>query len=425
MISKRLEELEHFGIKLGLENISALLAAIGDPQTWYPSILIAGTNGKGSVGAMLAKILQTQGYRTGHYSSPHLTDVRERVSVDREPISPDAFEQELTSVFTAIDLLQQNGQLQNPPTYFETLTALAFQHFRNRKVDIAVVEVGMGGRYDATNVLNHILSIITTIDYDHEAYLGKTLASIAFEKTGILRLGGQLVTGSLPIEASAVIRDAVGRLRILWRQSEREDVQNLKLENGFPVFRYRPLQKTIRVNLRGKYQADNAAVALLACDALGQLGFRIEGSAAREALATVEWPGRLQMLSENPTVLLDCAHNPMGVRALSDFLKDMGWGKVIALFTAMKDKNYSTMLKVMAPALEKIWLTRIPPLDRCADFDQLTVATHSEGIRFGYNEDASEAFVDAREEAGSKGLPLVVFGSMYLIGQILKDQKQH
>lgn len=424
MISKRLEELEHFGIKLGLENIRVLLAAIGDPQTWYPSILIAGTNGKGSVGAMLAKILQTQGFRTGHYSSPHLADVRERISVDGELISPDAFEQELASVFTAIDLLQQNGQLQNPPTHFETLTALGFQHFRNRKVDIAVIEVGMGGRYDATNVLNQILSIITTIDYDHESYLGKTLAAIAFEKAGILRLGGQLVTGLLPIEASAVIRDTAGRSRILWRQSDREDVQDLKLENGFPVFRYRPLQKTVRVNLRGKYQAENAAVALLACDALGQLGFRIEGSAAREALASVEWPGRLQMLSENPIVLLDCAHNPMGVRSLFDFLKDMGWGKVIALFTAMKDKNYSTMLKVMAPALEKIWLTRIPPLDRCADFDQLTVAAHSEGIRFGYNEDTSEAFIDAREEAISKGLPLVVFGSMYLIGQILKDQKQ-
>jgi dihydrofolate synthase / folylpolyglutamate synthase len=423
LISKRLEELEQFGIKLGLENIRALLAAIGDPQTWYPSILIAGTNGKGSVGAMLAKILQTQGFRTGHYSSPHLVDVRERIAVDGEPISQDAFEEELTTVFTAIDLLQQNGQLPNPPTYFETLTGLGFRHFRNRKVDIAVVEVGLGGRYDATNVLNQILSIITTIDYDHEAYLGKTLAAIAFEKAGILRQGGQLVTGFLPIEASAVIHDAVGRSHILWRQADREDVQNLQSENGFPVFRYRPWQKTIRVNLRGKYQADNAAIALLACDALGRLGFRIEGSAAREALASVEWPGRLQMLSENPAILLDCAHNPMGVRSLSDFLKDIGWGKVIALFTAMKDKNYSSMLKTIAPTFEKIWLTRIPPLDRCADFDQLTVAAHSEGIRFVYNEDATEAFVDAREEAMSKKLPLVVFGSMYLIGQILKDHQ--
>lgn len=416
---ERLGSLEMFGVKLGLQNIRILVDSLGNPQDAFPSILIAGTNGKGSVGAMLAEILLQHGCRVGHYTSPHLTDVRERIRVDRDWISTTEFEDILVNVFSAVDRLVESGVLPHAATYFETLTAAAFLHFRNRAVNWAVIEVGMGGRYDATNVLQQQLSIITSLDFDHEEYLGNTLTQIASEKAGILKPSGKLATGWLPPEAQKVIAKTVEENSVEWRSVEPSTIADLELVNGFPEFRYGPWQESFRVNLRGKYQAQNAATALVAMDLLVECGVPVDRAIVKKALADVTWPGRLQLLPGSPPILLDCAHNPMGARSLADYLHDVGWERCVCLFTAMKDKNFHSMLQIISPHIESLILTRVDPLPRCATLEQLKDAANQAGLHSLDQEAPLQALDLAKRTALQKGLPLVIFGSMYLIGKLL------
>lgn len=416
---ERLASLEMFGVKLGLQNIRNLLDSLGNPQDTFPSILIAGTNGKGSVGAMVAEILLQHGHRVGHYTSPHLTDVRERICVDRDWISTTEFEDILVNVFSAVDRLVEAGVLPHAATYFETLTAAAFLHFRNRAVNWAVIEVGMGGRYDATNVVQQQLSIITSLDFDHEEYLGSTLTQIATEKAGILKPFGKLATGLLPPEAQQVLLKAVEENSVAWRSVEPSTIADLELVDGFPAFRYAPWQETFHVNLRGKYQAQNAATALVAMDLLGESGVSVNRAIVKKALASVTWPGRLQLQAGSPQILLDSAHNPMGARSLADYLQDIGWNRCVCLFTAMKDKNFRSMLQIVSPHIESLILTRVDPVLRCATLEQLKDAANRAGLQTLEEEDPLQALDLAKRTAIQKGAPLVIFGSMYLIGKLL------
>ena len=416
---RRLESSEKFGIKLGLDQIRTLLNELGNPQDSFSSILIAGTNGKGSVSAMLDAIFLAHEFQTGLYTSPHLVDVRERIRVSGEMISTLEFEESLTVVFSAVDRLISSSQLENLPTHFEILTAAAFYHFRKAGIRYAIVEVGMGGRFDATSVLNQFLSIITTIDLDHEQYLGKSLAEIAFEKSGIFKPAVPIVTGILPAEAQSVVESNAAEKGCLIVQTKSSNLRNLRLEDGFPVFEYEPWQETIRVHLRGRHQAANAAVALLASDVLREGGVSLNRQKIVRAFASVEWPGRLQILSRDPLVLADSAHNPMGVQTLVSFLEDMNWNRVVILFTAMQDKNFPLMLQLISKKAENIFLTRVPPENRCAEMDELVSAAKKAGIRAEAQEDPEVAFEKAKEAASRSKIPLVIFGSMYLVGRIL------
>jgi dihydrofolate synthase/folylpolyglutamate synthase len=419
---QRLESLEIIGVKLGLGNIRTLLAELDNPQRSFPSILIAGTNGKGSVGAMLAEVLLQHGLRTGHYVSPHLADVRERIRINNELIQSTEFEIELSVVLAAVDRLLASGLLEHHPTYFETLTAAAFLWFAREKVDWAVVEVGMGGRFDATNVVEQRLSIITTIDFDHESYLGQTLSEIAGEKAGIVKRGGPLVVGNLPPEARMAALAAAQENDAAWRETSASDIRNLILEDGYPVFEYEPWKEKIQVSLRGRHQAENASTALLACEVLRDLGVAVDREKVRSGLANVRWRGRLELLSAAPPILVDCAHNPAGARSLAAFFDDMNWPRVVALFTAMSDKKYGPMLQLLSPRIETLFLTRVQPLNRCATAVQLGQAAEAAGLQHEMVDDPTRAFVRAKQEAESQGLPLVVFGSMYLVGLLLKAQ---
>src|SRR3972149_5681288 len=331
---ERLSSLETVGVKLGLENIKTLLQALRNPESSFFSILIAGTNGKGSVGAMVEIILRRHGFRTGHYSSPHLLDVCERIRVNGNVIPRLDFESHLSLVFQTVDYLLKEGVLQNTPTYFETLTALSFSYFRQTKVEFAVVEVGLGGRFDATNAISQSLSVITSIDFDHEEFLGKTLSEIAAEKAGILKQNSIVVTGKLPAEAMQIVSRVAQDRKCILRSLDDSDLSRLRLETGFPVFEYRPWGESFRVNLRGRHQAGNAALALLTCDELRKMDIPIHRHTAQQALNEVFWPGRLEMLPAAPPILLDCAHNPMGARSLAHFMEDMRWEKTVFLFTA-------------------------------------------------------------------------------------------
>jgi dihydrofolate synthase / folylpolyglutamate synthase len=418
-ILTRLESLERIGIKLGLKNIETLLQSLGNPQNAYSSILIAGTNGKGSVGAMLQTILSRHGFLTGYYSSPHLIELGERIRVGGKSISESDLFQELKHIFTRVDSLLETGALQNVPTYFETLTAVAFHHFAKRGVSFAVIEVGMGGRFDATNTLSPMVSVITSIDYDHEAYLGRTLPEIAGEKAGIIKHHTPVITGIISEEATRPIAEKSEAETSPLQSVDSNDIQDLMLQDGFPVFKYRPWQETIRVNLRGKHQATNAAVALHVCDALKKMEVPLDHETIKEALNEVNWPGRLEILSNDPLTLVDCAHNAMGVASLAKFLEDAKWDAAIGLFTAMQDKRIVPMLKAISHRISNLVLTRVEPRSRCAATEALVQAAVSSEIRYAINEDPVSAFRDATKLAREEKRPLVIFGSIYLIGQIL------
>ena len=420
-VYERLESLEKIGIKLGLRNIKVILEALGQPQNSFRSVLIAGTNGKGSTGAMLESILRNQGFKTGYYTSPHLVDIRERIQINRDLISEKDFEAVLLKVFDAVNSMIASARLETPPTYFEVLTASAFLHFKQSKIDFGVVEVGLGGRFDATNVLSQNVSVITSIDYDHEEFLGKSLAQIAFEKAGIFKHETPAVVGPLPPKATETIHEVATRLNCAVSKFDLSAIQNLHLIEGFPVFNFRNLP--IRVNLRGRHQVNNAGVTLTVCEVLRSIEVDISDNAMIDGLNKVEWSGRLDLLQQNPPVLLDCAHNPMGVRSLAEFLKEYGWNEVVALFTAMKDKKIPGMLTEIAPVINHMVLTRVHPASRCATKDQLTKACDDEKIRWEFYETVESALDLSLERAKEKGLPLLIFGSIYLAGEILNSVK--
>lgn len=423
-IYQRLAGLEVFGARLGLERITTLLACLGSPQDAYPSILIAGTNGKGSVGAMVSAILTGLGVKTGYYTSPHLVDPTERIAIDQTAVTRAEFEEALSAVFDAVDRLRGRSELDEAPTYFETMTAAAFWHFRKAGVQAAVVEVGLGGRFDATNVLHQKVSVITTIGLDHQEVLGKTIPDIAAEKAGIIQPGSLVITGPLPAEAAAVVREkATACATPAVVEIGAGSLKNLTLIDGFPVFDYPPWNRRVRVNLRGRHQAQNAAVALAAVEGLAErAGMTVDRDAAVATLDRIYWPGRLDVLQSQPLILVDSAHNPMGVRSVADFLREMGFHKSTGLFTAMRDKQIEPMLTEMAPLLDELFLTRVPPLQRCAPREQLDDACRSVGLpaSFHYSDDPAEALDRARSHAATRRQPLIVFGSMYLVGTIFR-----
>ncbi|HEY4492617.1 MAG TPA: Mur ligase family protein, partial [Acidobacteriota bacterium] len=316
--------------------------------------------------------------------------------------------------------LLQEGTLLHPPTHFETLTALAFHYFQQRSVEVAVIEVGLGGRFDATNALSQKVSIITTIGFDHEQFLGERLSEIAAEKAAILKPLTTVVTGILDPEAMRVVAEAAEQRNCHLRALTQEDFRFLNLDTeGYPIFEYLPWNDVFRVRLRGKHQAHNACVALLACEALQRSGLRMQRELVRQALQQVTWPGRLQITAGSPRILLDCAHNPMGVETLADFLNDFGWNHVAGLFTSMHDKKIDRMLSVIASKLEIIFLTRVPPYERCADRDELVQAAELAQASYIYEKETDRALEKAVSYARDKTIPLVVFGSIYLTGKIM------
>src|SRR5687768_8240826 len=279
---EKLFALERFGIKLGLDNIRALLAALGNPERAWPSIHIAGTNGKGSVAAMVERALRAAGLRTGRYTSPHLDRVEERVAIDGAPVDRAIFEGVTAQVLDAVDRALADGTLAVMPTFFEVSTAVAFEIFRRRHVNVAIVEVGLGGRFDATNVLTPKITAITSIALDHERHLGHTLSDIAFEKAGIAKPGVPLVIGPLPGEAAAKVAEvaaAVGAPIIA--------AQATALDRRYP---------SVKLALPGRHQLENAAVAVAILERWSMTMTNISTDAIVAGLSDCQWPARLEWL---------------------------------------------------------------------------------------------------------------------------------
>ncbi|MDH4064656.1 MAG: Mur ligase family protein [Acidobacteriota bacterium] len=349
--TERLFALETFGIKLGLDNIRALTSALGHPERAYHTVHVAGTNGKGSVSAMVEHGLRAQGYRTGLYTSPHLDRIEERAAVDGAAVAPEQFESCARDVLAVVDALASEGRLPVSPTFFEVTTAIAFEVFRRAGVEVAVVEVGLGGRHDATNVVEPMASAITSIAFDHEQHLGRTLAAIAAEKAGIARRGVPLVLGDLPPEAREVVLavareagapvvEAGGAIR---RTDVTDGVATVWAENSAGGF------GPVRLALRGRHQAGNAAVAIQLMRALDAHGLRMSSESLVAGLSQARWPGRLEWLKTGGgTLLIDAAHNPAGTSALATYLLEAGVSPLPIALAMMEDKDVAGMVGPLA-----------------------------------------------------------------------------
>jgi dihydrofolate synthase/folylpolyglutamate synthase len=426
-------DLERFGIKLDLSNITSFMNRLGNPHLKFLSIHIAGSNGKGSVAAMLQSILSFSGYRTGLYTSPHLVDFRERIRIGDELIDKDFIVDFVNDLKEEID---KKGY-----TFFEVTTALAFSYFAKNKVDITVLETGMGGRLDATNIVTPLISIITNISLEHTEHLGASLPQIAFEKAGIIKTEVPTITAVDKPEVLQVIKNVCGErkspLLVINIDSstsdeklsplpmgERDRVRgNLKIhklsidQTGFDFGPY----KNLKLNLAGRYQVTNAGLAIFAIEKLKEMGWKIKTKAVKNGLKDVNWRGRLEIFRKNPLTLLDVAHNPAGTKALVDALDELfPQKKIIFIFGVMADKDYSSVLKQICRKAKFIVLTK-PDYKRAADPELLEKVLTNENRPYEILPQVKQAYVFALKNANSEDV-ICITGSHFTVGEFLSEK---
>lgn len=394
--------------KLGLEPITILLKALGDPQQAFRSVHVAGTNGKGSTCAMIESGLRAAGIRTGLFTSPHLVEPTERIQIDGKPVSAPEFAQAFAEVHGAAESLMEAGKLEYHPTYFETVTAMAFVLFRQRRVETAVVEVGLGGRLDATNVLRPQLCVITPIDYDHESYLGSGIEQIAAEKAGILKEGIPVVFALQRLEVRQVLCEFVHKLNLTVREYL-ADVQDERITREGCSFTATGSERiSITCPLAGQHQVINAMTAANALRALGVPVKTIE-----EGIRTVRWPGRLETVSRQPLIILDGAHNPAGARALAQHIRSFySDRKVWLIYGAMRDKAVEEISEILFPVADHIILTA-PDMPRAVKPE--TLLEMADATRTETALDLKTALQIARRAPTETAI--FITGSLYLVGE--------
>ena len=407
--------------KLGLDAIAKLLKALGDPERQYPTVIVAGTNGKGSTSALLANILYKAGYRTGLYTSPHLLRVNERIRVNGEEVSDDDFARCLTEVWLAARRLLSEKQLAHGPSFFESLTATAFLHFARAEVNFAVLEVGMGGRLDATNTTQSRIAVITPVDVDHVEYLGATRVAIAAEKAGVIKPGRTVVSACEHPDVAEVIRDRCRECGAdLIDVSSFASVSHLSNSEGryaFDVSLDGNLLTGLQLPLRGRFQVTNATTALTAAWLLKQNGLHISTEAMREGLRDVSWPGRLEMLLPRPLVLVDGAHNPAAARELAAFIEEQLPGRSLRLvYASMRDKAIGEISRILFPLAAEVYLSR-PRQARAASAEEILAAAEVQPRRVVIQPDPARALEEACRASGPDDVVLVA-GSLYLVGAI-------
>lgn len=421
---ERLYALRTFGIKPGLETTVALLERLGRPERSFVSIHVAGTNGKGSVCAMLDAVLRRTGLRVGLYTSPHLVRFNERIRVNGQEISDEA----LAALFD--DMEPQAAAVAaagREPTFFEFTTALAFEHFRREKVQVAVVETGLGGRLDSTNVLTPLISVITRIGLEHTAYLGTTLAAIAGEKAGIIKPGRPVVCGATPDEVLEVlIKTAEARKSPVINVAESivvkrvsQDVTGQKVSIAGNEVNYGP----VVMKLLGKHQLENCATAVAALETLASCSpLAIPPDVIRVGLSEAVWPGRLEVLSHEPPIILDGAHNPDGARTLAVALKELFRRKKVGLVWGMcDDKDALGFAKALGAAVKRCWTVPIDT-ERSLAPDKLLQIAKTEGWQ---SEAATlpEALARARVWALDNDGVVCIAGSLFLAGEVLQKRE--
>ena len=397
--------LEQFGIKFGLDNIIAIVERLGRPDRAYRTVHVAGTNGKGSVTAMTDAALRAAGHRSARYTSPHLIDITERFVIDGAPVPQSALIAATTDVRDAVESLRADRTLSTQPTFFEVTTAIALELFRRARVEVAVLEVGLGGRLDATNVVTPIATAITSIAFDHQQYLGSTLADIAFEKAGIIKPGVPIVVGELDAEARDVIVRVARERGARLVEAARSDA------DGFAI------------GLRGAHQAINAAVAVRLLELVDGAGVRVPREAAAEGVRNPHWPARLdeRVLSDGRSLLLDAAHNPAGAAALASYLQADPPPRPL-VFAAMRDKDVDSMLRALLPAVSRLVVTRASNA-RSAEPRALADRAHviAPAIAITVEDSLDAALADAWRDSPR----VVVAGSIFLLGDVMQRVGLH
>jgi len=412
--------LERLGMKFGLENITKLCAALENPQRSFRSVIVAGTNGKGSVTAMASAALHAAGHRSARYISPHLERLEERFVIgEREVASADLMEAART-VQQSVERLMRGGGLEALPTFFECATAIAFELFRRASVDVAVIEVGLGGRLDATNVITPLAAAITSIDFDHQDLLGRTLESIAREKAGVIKPGIPVVVGPLPVEAFTVIQATCRERRARLINAEEVVRVSSVLDHGRTIATLQSphhLLANVRLALPGRHQVCNAAVAVCLMEELTGLGIELDRAAMMTGLTDARWPGRLEHVHvHGADVLLDAAHNPAGARALADYLRDVGWRDVTLVVGVMRDKDVAGMLSVLLPLTGWLICTTAPSPRalQAEELARLAATLPSAPARVVAIPDPAAAM----GKACRAGARVVAAGSIFLIGAL-------
>jgi len=402
--------LQRFGIKLGLTTIRKILKNLGNPQNQYACIHIAGTNGKGSIASGLSAILQAAGFRTGLYTSPHLIDFNERITINNQQISD-------KRVVEAYHKVKSVHRGKREPTFFEFTTAMALYEFAAQDVDWAIIETGMGGRLDATNMVKPAVSIISNISLEHRMYLGNTIAEIAGEKGGIIKKGIPVVTGARQTDAVSVLR-SIAENKTAPFHCFGKDFRVRRTNNQ--TFNYYGLDHTwrhLQTNLVGPHQMDNASLVLAACEALiRKKKLRITENNIRKGLDSIVWPGRLEFMGQSPRILLDGAHNLAAARNLARFLRDsIPQGNITLVAGILDDKPYKAMLQPLMKLCNRVIVTR-PVIDRALDPAVLyTVAKQvvKDVSQFPtVNEAVSHAVATARPDE-----LICIAGSLYVVGE--------
>jgi dihydrofolate synthase/folylpolyglutamate synthase len=408
--------------KFGLENITVLAAALGNPHRAAPCVHIAGTNGKGSTAAMLESILRISGMRTGLYTSPHLVRINERIRISGEDISDEEFAAAWTQVQGTIEALLAAGKLAAHPTYFECITAMAFVAFASQKVDFAVYETGLGGRLDATNIVRPEIAVITSIDFDHEDYLGHSLEEIANEKAGIIKSGAPVVSSAARPEARPTIERRCREMNV--RLVEIDDawhVENIRSDGGnyraTAVSAESGKKLTIEPPLPGRFQVRNALTAATAAQLLAQRGFAIDDEAIERGIRSVHWPGRLERLQDRPAVYVDGTHNPAGARELLKFWEDNFAGRrILLVYGAMRDKAVDEIAGLLFPRADLVVLTE-PRQPRAISAPLLAEMTAHLARNSMVVADPVAALERAIELAGASDAVFAT-GSLYLVGDL-------
>ncbi len=402
--------LRRFGIKLGLDAIDAVLADLGHPQNDYRIVHIAGTNGKGSVAAMLSTIFREAGYRVGRYTSPHLERFNERICIDNAPIG-DAM------VVSAYERVCATPRLGRELTFFEFTTAMALYAFARQKVEWAIVETGMGGRLDATNAVRPELTVITNIALEHKAYLGNTLAAIAGEKAGIIKAGVPLVTGVSQTSARDVILQRAEELGAPAYLNGRDFRCRRNKDGRFSYFGRSHVWRHLISGLQGRHQIENAALALAACETLTEAGrVDISEDDIRKGLVGSRWPGRLEVVSRRPLVILDGAHNLMAARKLARHLKEQyPHQKITLVIGVLDDKACEPILKDLMAPCHRVIITQ-PVIDRAVPANKLADIARKFSPDVAVVPDVGAAVAQALKRCRDDEV-VCVAGSLYVVGE--------
>jgi dihydrofolate synthase/folylpolyglutamate synthase len=413
--------LQHFGIKLGLDNIRALLALLNHPERAYRCLHVAGTNGKGSVASMADAILAAAGVRSGLFTSPHLVRPNERIRIAGRDITDNDLHRLLDGMRSTIEAALARGEIENPPSFFEVITATALKAFAEGEMQAAILEVGLGGRLDATNAVNADVCVVVSIGLDHTKTLGPTIDLIAGEKAGIIKPGRPVISGVVQQRAIDVLQRICAE-----RGAELIHARNevrLLSEKGdrFTLATARRTYRGLRSALPGRHQIDNARVALAGAELLAEkIGVALDGEAVRTGLASVRWGGRLEWIEPAngwPRLLVDGAHNPAGVSAVASYLRARQGRKPVLMFGATSGKPLESLLGPLAGLVEGVVFTR-PPVERGLDPQEVAAAAEGLFQPIEAVPDPGEALRRAALMAGDDRYVLVT-GSLYLVGEVL------